>query len=161
MSVRQFPEGDRGGNEIPLARGRNLHSLWDNLLGRAYYLRDVDRMVVELSDRKRYGDVWDSAAKETSVRKWIDESHELAKSVVYSEAILNAVRNTPAGERLGPIELSDDYMRVAGDAARRRVIAAGIRLGVLLGGEGDGARSGRQIAMGQGIDILHLFPYFK
>ncbi|MCI0351205.1 MAG: hypothetical protein L0Z53_17415 [Acidobacteriales bacterium] len=92
VSVNQFPDGDRGGNEIPLARGRNLHSLWDNLLGRQHYLRDVARTVAELSDREKYGDVWGTAAKETDVRKWVDESHELAESVVYSDAILNAVR---------------------------------------------------------------------
>ena len=48
-----FPNGDRGGNQIPLARGRNLHSLWDNLLGRQHYLRNVDREVAELrADRE-------------------------------------------------------------------------------------------------------------
>jgi hypothetical protein len=29
-----FPDCDRGGNSIRLSRGHNLHSLWDNLLGR-------------------------------------------------------------------------------------------------------------------------------
>jgi hypothetical protein len=33
FSQDRFPEGDKGGNSIPLVRGRNLHSLWDGLLG--------------------------------------------------------------------------------------------------------------------------------
>lgn len=59
----------------------------------------------------------------------------MAKKAVYSEPILNAVRGTPGLEKVAPIELSDVYLRQAGDEARRRVIAAGIRLGILLGGK--------------------------
>lgn len=28
-----FPEGDRGGNEIKSRQSKNLHALWDGLLG--------------------------------------------------------------------------------------------------------------------------------
>ena len=103
VSVNQFPEGDRGGNGIPLTRGRNLHSLWDNLLGRSETFNNVRKVAAELSDRKVYGDVWDSAAKETDVRKWLVESHRLAESFTYSPAILDAVRGTPAGRKMSPV----------------------------------------------------------
>ena len=132
FSVKQFPLGDRGGNSIPLAGGENLHSRWDGLLGRRNLLRDVDREVAELSDRQQYGDVWDSAAKEMDPQKWAAESHELCKSVVYSDAILNAVRATPAGSDLSAIKLPTSYMREAGEVARRRIIAAGVRLWIQL-----------------------------
>jgi predicted NAD-dependent protein-ADP-ribosyltransferase YbiA (DUF1768 family) len=95
-------------------------------------LQDVDREVAELSDRMKYGNEWDSAKRETDVRKWVAESHELCKSVVYSAAILDAVRNTPPGADLVPIRLTDSYMRDAGNLARRRIIAAGLRLASLL-----------------------------
>jgi hypothetical protein len=42
-SGNTFPEGDRGGNEIPLVGGEILHSRWDGLLGRRDLLRNVDR----------------------------------------------------------------------------------------------------------------------
>ena len=48
FSQDRFPQGDRGGNDIPLTQGRNLHALWDNLLGRQYYMRNVEKAVVEL-----------------------------------------------------------------------------------------------------------------
>ena len=130
FSVDQFPKGDRGGNSILLVRGRNLHSLWDNLLGRQHYLRNVDREVAELTGLHR--DVWESAAMEADPRKWAEESHELCKAVVYSDSILNAIRATPEGAKLMPIQLPETYYRMAGEHARRRIIAAGLRLGALL-----------------------------
>jgi hypothetical protein len=133
FSMEHFPKGDKGGNEIPLTRGRNLHSLWDGLLGSQYYTRNVDKAVTELSDRERYGDVWNFARRETDPRKWAAESHKLATSFVYDDLILKAVRGTPPEQKIEPIMLSDAYLKEAGDRARRRVIAAGLRLGVLLG----------------------------
>jgi hypothetical protein len=132
VSVNQFPEGDRGGDRIRLTRGRNLHALWDGLLGRRDRLRDVDREVLQLSDRTLYGDVWDTAAEETDVRKWVGESHELCMSVVCSPEILDAVRSTPAGMEVERLTLPESYMRDAGAVARKRIIAAGIRFGESL-----------------------------
>lgn len=132
FSVNQFPLGDRGGNSIPLAGGENLHSRWDGLLGRRDRLRNVDREVTELSDRDRYGDTWESAARETDAQRWAAESHDLCKTVVYSDAILTVVRETSADMKFVPIKLPASYMKQAGEVARRRIITAGVRLGVLL-----------------------------
>jgi hypothetical protein len=133
FSMVHYPKGDRGGNEIKLKRGKNLHSLWDGLLGSQYYMRNVDKVVAEVSDRKRYGDVWDSAGAETDPRKWALESHGLCSShAVYAPEILDAVRQAQPGEKLQPIELPLDYYRQAGEIARRQVVAAGVRLETLL-----------------------------
>ncbi len=138
FSVDRFPEGDRGGNDIHLVHGRNLHALWDNILGRQYYMKNVEKEVAELSNRRQYGEVWDTAAKEMDPNAWAQESHTLCESFVYSDSILNVVRNTPKGEKLPPIDLPADCMRNAGREARLRIIAAGVRVGVLLGGKGPG-----------------------
>jgi hypothetical protein len=129
-SVNQFPEGDQGGNQIPLLRGRNLHALWDGLLGSGDSLREVNGEAAQLAGR--YQDVWDYPADESDLRKWADESRALAESVAYSDTILEAVRNTEAGAELAPIELPESYMRIAGQLARRRISVAGLRLGALL-----------------------------
>src|SRR4051794_21888163 len=123
FSADRFRKGDEGGNKIPLTKGKNLHSLWDGLLGKQYYMRNVDKSVAELSNRQRFGDVWDSATKETDPRRWADESHALCESVVYDPAILTAVRNTPSGEKIAPINLSLEYFKTAGELARKRVLA--------------------------------------
>ena len=123
-----FPKGDRGGNEIPLARGRNLHSLWDNLLGRQSRMRDVQREITEL---QRNRELWNVDTK-PDIKGWIGESHELAKSVAYDPTILQAVRETRPGTELRPILLPESYMQEAGRVARQRIVAAGLRLGALL-----------------------------
>jgi hypothetical protein len=131
FSVKQFPKGDEGGNKIPLVRGKKLHSLWDGLLGQQYYMRNVKKATNELDHGNRFRDVMDSAGKETDPRKWEDESHKLCKSFVYDPAILDAVRAT-SGEKITAIELPQSYYKEAGEQARRRILAAGVRLGVLL-----------------------------
>jgi hypothetical protein len=118
-----FPEGDRGGNEIPLARGRNLHSLWDNLLGRDSRMRNVQRIVSQLQPM-----TVDAATPEV----WIAESADLAKSAAYDPIILRAVREAKPGTELEPIILPASYMQEAGSIARQRVYTAGIRLAELL-----------------------------
>src|SRR5207245_381864 len=118
FSVERFPDGDEGGNKILLTRGKNLHSLWDNLLGRQYYMRNVDKSVAELSNHDTFGEAWDSAAKEKDPIKWADEGHTVCESFVYSEKILNAVKTTRANEKLQPIDLPEDYLREAGHRAR-------------------------------------------
>jgi hypothetical protein len=95
-------------------------------------MRSVDKTVAELSDRDRFGTVWESAAKETDLIQWAKESHGLAEAVVYNDITLRAVRNTPPGERMTPVDLPVEYYTIAGEQARKRVLAAGIRLGALL-----------------------------
>ena len=95
-------------------------------------MRNVDKSVVELSNRQRFGDVWDSAAKETDPRHWADESHAFCESVVYDPVILEAVRNTPSGEKIAPIDLPVEYYKAAGELSRKRIVAAGVRLGAML-----------------------------
>lgn len=139
FSVNQFPKGDEGGNKIPLVRGKNLHSLWDGLLGKQYYMRNVDKAVEELGDRELYGKLWDTAANETDPRKWAEESHIICENFVYDDAILAAVRAFH-GEKLTPIELPEEYYTTAGEHARRRIVAAGVRLGAMLESLSDGSR---------------------
>jgi hypothetical protein len=136
FSKSHFPKGDRGGNEIKLKKGKNLHSLWDNLLGRASYIRNVDGAALELSNKKHYGDVWNSATKEMSPALWAKDGRDLCEKAVYSDAILSAVRSTTVGPDVEPIELPEEYYTKAGEVARKQVITAGLRLGEFLKGEG-------------------------
>ncbi len=82
--------------------------------------------------------MWDTAAKEMDPNAWAQESHTLCESFVYSDSILNVVRNTPKGEKLPPMDLPAEYMREDGHQARLRVIVGGVRAGVMLDGKGPG-----------------------
>jgi hypothetical protein len=138
-SVNQFPKGDEGGNKILLRKGKNLHSLWDGLLGKQYYMRNVDKVVAELKDKERFGNVWDTAATETDPKEWAKESRNLCEAMVYDDAIRAAVRNSAAGEKMTPIDLPVEYYQAAGEQARKRLLAARLRLGALLKTTGEHA----------------------
>jgi hypothetical protein len=130
LFCERFPSGDRGGNSIKLAKGDNLHSLWDNLLGRAHQLNDVRREVAQL---KRHPELWKVDTSGT-LADWTAESHELAKGFAYSPDVLDAIRQP---DSLLPLQLPESYYREAGEHARARIVAAGLRLAVLLGGSGE------------------------
>jgi hypothetical protein len=132
FSANRFPTGDRGGNDIPLRQGRNLHSLWDNLLGRQQGVNDVKRRAAELHDRELYGDIWDNAAEKTDVRQWLSESYTLASGFVYDDAVRDVVRRATPQQPLEQIVLSEAYLTAAGGHARKRVLAAGLRLAAIL-----------------------------
>jgi len=134
----RFPDGDKGGNSIPTVQGNNLHSLWDNFLGRSHRLNNVRRSVYDLSQEREF---WEVDA-EAPVKDWIEESRQLAESFVYSPEIRRAVAGR--GE-LEKIELSEEYLKEAGQHARGRVVAAGLRLAVVLGAEDVGAPEGAAI----------------
>lgn len=120
----RFPSGDRGGNSIPTVQGSNLHSLWDGLLGSSHKPNDVKREVAELRQRPELFKV-----ETGDIGLWIQESHELAKSYAYSPVILQA---TAQPGELAKVNLPLDYLKGAGDHARRRVAAAGVRLGTVI-----------------------------
>jgi hypothetical protein len=128
LVCEHFPNGDKGGNEIPVVQGHNLHSLWDGLLGTRAQMNDVNRDVRKLNEQP---ELWNVDTK-PDIDGWIAESHDAAVSVVYDPAILEAVRNAKPGDKLEPISLSTDYLKAAGQLARRRIVAAGLRLGALL-----------------------------
>lgn len=123
----RFPTGDRGGNSIKTVQGENLHSLWDNLLGRGQKPNDVKREVAELRARPQLFNVGSTSG----VDAWILESRELAKSFAYSPEILKAVE--PRGD-VPPVNLSRSYLEAAGEHARQRIAAGGVRLGALIDG---------------------------
>jgi hypothetical protein len=106
-------------------QGRNLHALWDSLLGRRHRPNDVAREVAELRQRPM---LW-KVDTESGVEAWIQESHELGKTFAYDPVILQAVEQP--GELLS-INLPESYLKAAGEKARQRIVAAGLRLATLL-----------------------------
>jgi hypothetical protein len=131
----RFPRGDRGGNSIKLVKGDNLHSLWDNLLGRSHKPNNVLRELAEIRQRPELWNVDTSG----SVDDWIAESRELAESFAYSPEIRAAVE---APGELRPIRLPESYLREAGSHAQARIVAAGRR--ALLGRDPDAAGDARE-----------------
>jgi hypothetical protein len=117
--------GDKGGNLVLVTNGRNLHSLWDGLLGRREQVKDIAK---EVDDLKTHTEWWKVDTK-IDVPAWIAESHECCKAYVYSADILAAAEG-PGG--WAPLTLPESYLKAAGAHARERVVAAGLRLAAVL-----------------------------
>jgi hypothetical protein len=114
----QFPNGDRGGNDLKLVNGNNMHSLWDGVV--ASRGADLGRNAETL--RARYPkERFTRQLAETDVEKWIWESHELGREAY--ERILAE----PADKRASKAYL--DWAREKG--AERSALAA-YRLAELL-----------------------------
>ena len=130
----RFPEGDRGGNLIPLVKGKNLHALWDGLLGGKNKHRTIQNKVIAYLNDVDLRAAGELAAEVIDFETWLKESHELAKATAYDVQILDAVE---AGEddptqKLGKIHLPKEYYSNAGAVAKRRVVEAGFRLAEVL-----------------------------
>lgn len=128
--------GDKGGNAIPvkLTKTRNLHALWDSLLGDDISLNDVRGRAAKLVSDPKLREVGEKASKDLKVNTWSEESHELAKSFTYDPLVLREVmkkESTPK-EKLEPVVLPKGYLKGAGEHAQRRGVQAGYRLAAVL-----------------------------
>jgi len=83
-SVDRFPNGDRGGNDIAVRGGTNLHALWDDALGHDRRWRRIETMAAE------YRVALDPATP-LNFQAWAEQGHDLARRVVYTDAIRRAV----------------------------------------------------------------------
>ncbi len=132
----QFPQGDKGGNSIRVGTGNGskLHSRWDRLLGGTVAFNRVQSRAAELSNDSAMQRLGAEAAAALSPETWLDESHTVAKDVVYTEEILEAVTEAEFNrdEDVEVIPLDDEYFETAGAAARKRVVQAGYRLAAML-----------------------------
>jgi hypothetical protein len=125
-------DGDRGGNEIPVAGvegARNLHALWDNLPGDSFHLPWLTNEAAALAKQ-----VDPNKLNEKSRRAWMEESYSLARSAAYTEEVLKIVREGESRpeQQLRAVVLSEPYLKTATATARERLALAGARLAIIL-----------------------------
>lgn len=114
----EFPEGDRGGTEFLVwvdDELRTLHFVWDTAaLTRVDRPGDAELVEAAADLRARF-----PAPEQHEFRAWIDESHALARDVVYP------------GLRQGQ-RLDEAYRQTARELCDRRIAEAGYRLAAVL-----------------------------
>jgi len=133
-----FPDGDRGANSIPTKQRGNLHALWDSLLGPKFDAGDIQRRAIEI----RADSVTWAAAEQATVAKdglnpqaWLEESQQFGRSHVYTEKVLSVVEVArQAKQKLEKLDLHQNYLKAAGQAARKRAAFAAFRLAAILRG---------------------------
>ncbi|MDA8563095.1 S1/P1 nuclease [Mariniblastus sp.] len=126
--------GCRGGNRIPTTQGRNLHSLWDGLLGKDNDFRECRNEAIEMrNDKIEFAIGRESIAMTGTIDVW-KQSHELCSRFTYADEIrAHLIRLEDDGEtKIAKLDLSKGYLRVAGRIAHFQATRAGWRLGEVL-----------------------------
>ena len=127
-------DGCRGGNRIPTKQGRNLHSLWDGLIGSEIDFRECRNEAIEMraNDIAR-SDGSKSATANDTVEVW-NQSHALCSQYAYAgEVRAHLIRLEDSGKtKIVELDLSEGYLKTAGQVAHFQAARAGLRLGELL-----------------------------
>ena len=128
-----FPEGDRGANSIRTRQAKNMHALWDQLLGQRYAHGDIRRRMVEIQSDTELLALADAAMVELNRLDplvWLKESRDAGLQFVYTPDVIEVVlRAQRAGSaNLEPISLSEEYLKNAGRVAQSRALLAARRL---------------------------------
>jgi hypothetical protein len=121
-------DGDRGANRIFTRQNRNMHALWDGLLGRDFNLGDSRRRILEISkdqellSNRRHDSDW------MVPQVWLAESRVASTKHVYTQVVLGDLKQSIGSQRGNPIYLDEGYLKNAGRIAQQRVLQAAYRL---------------------------------
>jgi S1/P1 Nuclease len=126
-----FPEGDRGANSIKTKQSKNMHALWDGLLGPKWDEADINRRVTEVPkvvrSRPAPGEI---TLHPGGIEEWLNESISYATQYVYTSVVMEpisvAVRS--GSKELAELDLPESYLKEAGRVAKIRAAEAGARL---------------------------------
>lgn len=132
-----FPEGDRGANSIPIKQGRNLHALWDGLLGDQFDAADIRRRAHQITADQS---LWNAAATTAKAKDsleplvWLKESANDGVRYVYTPEVLSSVDAAARGltKKVEAVDLTDVYLTNAGKLARQNAALAAHRLAGIL-----------------------------
>ncbi|HET6473043.1 MAG TPA: S1/P1 nuclease [Pseudomonadales bacterium] len=127
-----FLRGDRGGNDVPLDGGGNLHALWDGALGaerRFSYLETAARASARAIATRASDVAIVDAPRDFAV--WAADGRDLAARDVYTEAV-RAAMAAATPNAMAPLALGSEYRRTMRADAQRQIVLAGRRTAALL-----------------------------
>ncbi len=135
--AKVFPEGDRGANSIPTKQSKNLHALWDGLLGPLFDAGDVQRRERSIvADRAIWQQAQVAARSSDGLDPlhWLSESAELGRTHVYTKEIMTPIEAVSRGKvsAVEEIDLPESYLQAAGKIARKRAAFSACRLAAIL-----------------------------
>ena len=138
LFTREYPNGDRGGNEIcvrvtPDRGAIDLHRLWDGLITSSNNVGQLSRIATELM--AKFSRVGLCELEHTTPEAWAKESYGIATKIAYENG---GLRGTPKGAARDCREVRDanflsrGYPQRAKLIADRRIFLAGYRLAQFL-----------------------------
>jgi hypothetical protein len=134
--VFENESGDRGGNSIQTKQTKDLHALWDQLLGEKHSSATKRRMQAIMHDSECQHAANLAVQKHNGLetQTWLAESRELAKEHVYTPPVIESLSVIARGlsEKNDPIDLPVEYLKNAGRTAQIRAAEGSIRLAKIL-----------------------------
>ena len=126
-------DGDRGANRILTKQKKNMHALWDQLLGDEFTLNGTRKRIVEITSDAELvakGRLAISSNGGLDPQNWLAESRAAAIENVYRPEVIESLNLISRGmiDKPVPIELSENYLKNAGRVAQERAIQAAYRL---------------------------------
>jgi hypothetical protein len=121
-------DGDRGANGIITKQNRNMHALWDGLLGRDFDLADTRRRIFEITGDQDLARTVKPDGDWMNPQTWLSESRVAATSYVYTPEVLDNLKASIGTQKGDPIVLDEAYLKMAGRIAQQRAIQAAHRL---------------------------------
>jgi hypothetical protein len=138
LFTREYPNGDRGGNEMcvrvaPDLPAIDLHRLWDGLITSTNNVGHLSKIATELI--AKFSRVGLRELEHTTPEGWGKESYEIPTKIAYEGGSL---RGTPKGQARDCREVRDAYFLSRGYPARAKLIGertvylAGYRLASIV-----------------------------
>lgn len=134
----RFPKGDRGGNlaRVKTSKGSiiQMHSFWDNLLGKGTSVSDIGSSVLEVETyyQEKKGQIDAELQMHRTYEDWAREGYEFAKTYAYLDGKLHPANEDDKVKNEDLPLVPDDYGTNAGKVARYAMIKAGKRLAAEL-----------------------------
>jgi hypothetical protein len=124
-------DGDRGANRILTSQKKNMHALWDQLLGPEFTLQGTRSRYAEIVTSSELTAIGEQAlAKGLDPQVWLEESRQLATEHVYTPVVIESLNVVARGlvDKPEVLDLPEDYLKNAGRVAQIRAAEAGYRL---------------------------------
>ncbi len=130
FSEKYFKKGDRGGNSIKISgQGHitNLHWYWDSRLDTTTSFRIIELKAKKISDSNQI------IGKKQPIKRWLKNSHEVAKHYVYTQILLSSLATHEKQKEPQPtVNISNDYDKQAREKAKIQIFNAGHQLATIL-----------------------------
>jgi hypothetical protein len=134
--VFEHESGDRGGNSIQTKQKKDLHALWDQLLGERNSGSTKRRMQEIMHDSECQQAAALAVQKHNGLetQTWLAESRALAMDHVYTPPVIASLSVVARGlaEKNEPVDLPIEYLKNAGRIAQIRAAEGSIRLAKIL-----------------------------
>ncbi len=135
FSQFNFPQGDKGGNNVLTVENGNLHKAWDIAFGTSGSLNTSRNTAITLRNTPGMDAVGNTAVTELDPDFWLDETAHISEQEAYSPSVkgfLITLEDNSEAINDNPVPLGVPYLQNLKKICDRQAIKAGYRLAAVL-----------------------------